>query len=362
MNRRTMIQASAAAAFAATTIPQLANAVEAPPATRAPDASNPYAARPLIFTIVTTDLEASIRFYRDLLDHDLIDRGVLGAGAPRELGVFPGQPYAMLHAQEPVPQERGFIRLIEASRNATPNRPLSASVMDPGLAAINTKTGDLDASYRRLTAAGVATISKPLLYSHLGVPGLPGSTEGMSRAFEVMTYAAIGPAGERVYISRVLTAGGQTIKTVLPRMHGVMSSSSVMCLDRWPLWGFYDRALGMKPTKDQYAFEDTLNTIIAAPADTYYRFGSMGDSGGIEWWEFRQAPPPGRVYETSLDRTGLALSTLVVDELPNIVKRLNSASIPILAQGSLPVPAGVSSQAIYVRGAVGELIELIGRS
>jgi catechol 2,3-dioxygenase-like lactoylglutathione lyase family enzyme len=365
MDRRTMLKMSLAtgqALIGGALISAAPNeTARAADETNTPDASNPYAARPLIFTVATPDIEASIRFYRDLLDHDLIGRGVLDAHAPREVGAIPGRRYALLHALEPRPQDRGYLRLIETAPGAEPNRPASASVLDPGLAALNTKTGDLDASYARLTAAGVATISKPLKYSHLGVPALPGSTEGMSRSFEVTTYAAIGPAGERIYISRVLTAAGKPIVTVLPRQHGVMSTSSVMCLDRWPLWRFYDAAFGMKPTKDQYAFEDTLNTLIGASPDTYFRFGSMGDGGGIEWWEFRQAPPPGRVFATRLDRTGFALSTLLVDDLAAVRTRLAAASISILSQGALPLPEGFASPSLFVRGAVGELIEVIGR-
>jgi catechol 2,3-dioxygenase-like lactoylglutathione lyase family enzyme len=328
--------------------------------------TNPLAARNHIFTIVTPDLEASIRFYRDLMGYELLRQGKLAGRLPTVAGAGePGRRYALIRAYEKIPSEKGIIRLLEAPSNAVANRPRpGASIMDPGLAVLECLSGDCDESYRKLTEAGIKTVSRPLYYTQTGVKALPGASERWdTKDIEIRTFSAFGPGGEQMFISTGISLNHQPWpKWEQPGLHGPFVASVILTLDRWPLFDFYTKALGLKPTKDQYAAQETLNSLIGAPPDTYYRFGNLGEEVTIEWWEYRQrkpaATPP---FPTNLDRTGLAMSSILVDDLAPVRAMLKEAGINPIGEGALPTPEAESRDGIYLRGPVGELIEIIGR-
>jgi hypothetical protein len=139
-----------------------------------------------------------------------------------------------------------------------------------------------------------------------------------------------------------------------------------MCLDRWPVLDFYDKAFGLKSISDRYVGPETSNYrtvpfMINASADTYKR--TCGVSLPNEIWEFRQWDPAiSPTWPTDLDRTGLAMITIIVNNLSEVYARIRQTDINILGEGALPTPDAKNRDGFYVRGAVGELIEVIGRS
>jgi hypothetical protein len=90
-------------------------------------------------------------------------------------------------------------------------------------------------------------------------------------------------------------------------------------------------------------------------------FGFMAGMG-LEWWELRQyrpvSPPP---WPTSLDKTGLAMTTFLVDDIAAIRARVGESGFTILGEGALPTPEGEFRDGFYLRGTEGELYEVIGR-
>jgi catechol 2,3-dioxygenase-like lactoylglutathione lyase family enzyme len=328
--------------------------------------TNPFSACVSIGTIVTPDMAASIRFYRDLMGYELVRTGQLEGKPPNAPGVGgPGRAYALIRPNGVEESGRGILRILEAPEGAKANRPRpGATILDAGLGAFECITGDIDKSYDRLTAAGIETVSTPQFYHQDGVKPLPGAVAQWDTGdIEVRTYGAWGPGGELVFVTVVITLGGKPAPAWnKPGLHDRLSGAVLISRDRWPCFAFYDAVFGIKPTKDQFLQQNTVNASIGAPIDTYYHFGGLGQGVGFEWWEYRALRPTlTPPFPTSLDRTGWAMFTMVVENLAEVRRRARNANIPILAEGALPTVGAERQDGFYVRGALGELIEVIGR-
>jgi catechol 2,3-dioxygenase-like lactoylglutathione lyase family enzyme len=336
-----------------------------------PVPTNPLAARAAVFTVVTPDMGASLHFYRDLLGYDLARTGKLGGKMPSIAGVGQaGRNYALLHAHGASPYEYGAVRLLEAPAGAPPNRPRpNSSLLDPGLATFQLMTrSDVD-SYKRMTEGGATPISPPEFYSFYHDRPLPGVVHPEIDV-EVRGYSVFGPAGEQMFITYGLTLDNKPWPVKLPAgiMHGTpdvlhspFQGCSIMCVDRWPIYDFYEKAFGIKSTRDTAAEQDGLNRLTGLPPGSYFRFGVMGEGTGIECWEFREIRPPGIVYPQALDRTGFAMVTLVVDDLDHVRANLAASGLEPVGTGALPIVTSEHQDGLYLRGAVGELYEVIGR-
>ena len=328
--------------------------------------TNPFAARNYLFTIVVPDLGAAIAFYRDLIGYLLVSRGVLGSrrsSAPGAGGQ--GRRFALLRPRENERGERGVIRLLEAPPKAAANRPRpQASLLDPGLAGLESMTGNDQEVFQKLTRAGIKTITPPILYYQIGVqPMAGGKTAWDFQDLEITTFIAFGPGGEHVFISQGKSLAGKPWPAwTEPGPVGPLGGCVLITLDRWPLFNFYNKVFGLIPTKDQYMNQEACNRVLGVPPDSYFRFGSLGDGVGCEWWEYRYGRPPVTPpFPTTLERTGLAMTTVLVDDLDNIRSRVQSAGIGILGEGALPTPEAEDQKGFTIRGAVGELIEIVAR-
>jgi catechol 2,3-dioxygenase-like lactoylglutathione lyase family enzyme len=331
-----------------------------------PGPTNPFAACVSVATIVTPDMDASIRFYRDLMGYELARTGRLAGDAPNAPGAGgAGRAYALIRPRENEISGRGVLRILEAPAGAKANRPRPGStILDAGLGAFECITGDIDQSFDKLTAAGIETVSTPQFYHQDGVKPLPGAVAQWDTGdIEVRTFGAWGPAGELVFSTVIITLGGKPAPAWdKPANNDRLSGCVLLSRDRWPCFAFYDAVFGLKPTKDQFLQQNTVNASIGAPMDTYYHFGGLGQGVGFEWWEYRALrPTPTPPFPTSLDRTGWAMITMVVDDLAAVRGRAKGAGIPILADGALPTLAAERQDGFYVRGALGELIEIVGR-
>ena len=328
--------------------------------------TNPLAARAAVYTVVTPDLDGSIRFYCDLMGYDLAKTGALQGRMPTVAGVGePGRRYALLHAQGASNMAPGALRLLEVAEGAPPNRPRPTSnLLNPGLGTFQLMTRDDAESYKKLSEGGAKTITPPQFYYHYNMRPRPGVTGRAARDIEVRSYSVYGPSGEQMFITYGVSVDHKPWPASLApqTLHSAFGGCSIMCLDRWPVWDFYDQAFGIKPTRDTDASLEAVNSLTGMPEGTYFRFGILGEGLGIEYWEFRQPRPPGIVYPTALDRTGLAMFTLLVDDLEHVRANIKAAGIVPVGAGALPTLTAEYQDGLYLRGAVGELIEVIGRN
>ena len=328
--------------------------------------TNPFAVRVLGSTIVTPDMAASLHFYRDLMGFAVIGQGRLGGRSSTAPGVGgDGRAYTLIAATN-AEVNGGVIRLLEAPAGAKPNRPRPGStIMDTGFIGMNCLTRDDDESYRRMEQAGIETIAPPIFCHQNGVkpePGAPPSWD--SGDIELTVYTMFGPAGEEIFIARIITIGGKPAPAWKGSgLHAPMSGCVLIARDRWPFFAFYDAVFGVKPTKVQFMQQAMINASVGAPKDSYFHMGGLGEGLSYEWWEYRSVKPePTPPFPTALDRTGFAMITLAVDDLAKIRSRVQAAGIPVLGEGALPTPAALSQDGFTIRGPLGELIEIIGRT
>lgn len=313
------------------------------------DPANRYAARAYLYTIVTPDLDASLRFYRDVMGYGLIDQGSLKGS----------RGYALLRYEGDPVRERGVIRLLAAPRGATANRPRpQSSIVDPGLALLECHPRDARESHDWLAERGVTAISPPKYYS-FDAPQLPSNSGN--------AFCVFGPAGEQLLFNcqNVPNTVDRKREVDYPGRIGPLSQHTLVAWDRWPMFAFYGKLLGLAQAAsglvpfDRLLAQENVATLLGAPSGTYYRAIGLG---GNELWEYRQRhPEPQPPWPTSLDRTGLAMVTIAVDDLAPVRSSLTDQGLVPLGVGALPTPEGKSRDAVMLRGPVGELIEVVGR-
>jgi catechol 2,3-dioxygenase-like lactoylglutathione lyase family enzyme len=326
--------------------------------------SNPLNVKGYIYTIVTPDMDASIHFYRDIMGFELVGRGKLAGPLPKLPGVgAPGRDYAFIRTLAPG-RKNGMLRLMQAPAGARAARPRPGStIMDPGFAVIECMSRNVDDSYDWLVKNGVETISPPEYYFYNEeMPGIQGSPP--EAPFEFRSYSAYGPAGEQMFISSGVSRNGKPWPAwKLPGMHDGYGAHVLISRDRWPLWEFYDAVFAIKPTRDTYTGQESVNTLIGAKKGSSFQFGMFGEGVTMEWWEYRdRAPTPTPAFPTDLDRTGYAMATMLVKDLGQIRARAKAAKVPILAEGALPTPEMPTQEGFFIRGPLGELIEVIGQT
>lgn len=321
--------------------------------------SNPLEARITAFTVVCPDLDAGIKFYKDVIGLDVIEQGSVAAG----LSTAPGagraaRRYAVLRTGSA--QIRGAaVRLLEAPAGAAPNRPRPTSrIFDPGLTYMECGVRDAVESYRVLANAGTPTVSTPRYYFFRNTGMGPGPTgTGTMRDLDVMSYSAFGPAGEQMFITANLR--GDRPEWTNPGLHGNYGAAVLASLDQRPVEEFYRKALGLRRINQMDCNQRNANDLMGAPKANYFVWGFIGDSVSIELQEHSQAE--GTMYPTSLDRTGLAMFTIAVNDLAKARAMCKAAGINPVGTGALPMPGRPKPEGFTLRGAVGELIEVVAK-
>jgi hypothetical protein len=225
---------------------------------------------------------------------------------------LPGRRYALIPGSGVSGQEVGLLRLIEAPPGAPANRPRPQSkIMEPGLAVIKCRASDFAESNEHLKAQGFSGIAPPMFYFFRDyTPLLPDFKEGYRTLVETMPAQPPQPI--------------------------------IAVADTCVQW-------------------ETINTMVEAPPGTYFMYGGLGQGLTMEMWEFRQWRPPAQPpYPTSLDRTSLAITTLVMDNLAAVHNNARRHALPIIGDGALPTPEG-ERPGFYSRSAVAELLEIVQR-
>lgn len=310
----------------------------------------PRAERVMAFTVVTPDLDASIAFWRDAIGYALLERGLLADPLP-----MAGRGFAFL--QHPDGGPTGVVRLLQAEPGDGPNRPRpGARAWDPGLAVLELGNKDPEASYARLTEAGAPTLSPPLPYQFRNAGALMN--------VDVQSYAAFGPAGEQLFITyseRTNAQGERVVPRVYSGLHGPVGNAVIPTRDRVPILAWYEAILGVAPTVDEVCEQETVNEIIGAPKGTRFQMIMVGPEAGktigveIEEYYHQDA----RRYPTDLNRTGLAMITIGVDDLGPVRDAVRRAGMTPTGEGAFPLPGNRNPEGFILRGIEGELVEVV---
>lgn len=364
MNRRDVLQASAmamsagilgsaaaekaaAAQAAEGEAPAAAPRVQSGLTLAPPEESNPLEAKIVVFTTVSPDVDASIRFYRDVIGMSLADEGELRADETTAPGIGKARRrYSILHM--PGSDRSAQVRVLQAPRGAAPNRPRPDSgPMDPGLLVMEGVTRDPAESYHRLASANTPVITPPRYYYFRNTT--------WRRDVDVMSYAPFGPGGEQMFITANIRSDRE--EWPFPGLHSGFANAAITSLDQRPVDAFYETALGLRRTSQMECFQRNANQLIGAPDDGYFLWGNVGAGVSIEVWEFKAAS--GTLYPTSLDRTGLAMLTMRVNDLGKCREMCEAGGIAPVGEGALPLHGNAEPEGFTLRGAVGELIEVI---
>jgi catechol 2,3-dioxygenase-like lactoylglutathione lyase family enzyme len=378
LGRRDALKAVAAVAVTSTVAaPKIAQAQSQAQSIPAPDKvmdakgevftpipdSNPLEAKISAFTTVSPDVDASIEFYRDVIGMDLLSDERLSQGISTAPGIGrAGRRHVLLAMpkSEAMPEqefrkaipESGFrraVRVLEAPPGAEAIRPRPGSgPQDPGLLVMEGGTRDPAESYHALASAGTPMISPPRYYYFRNTM--------WGTDVDVMSYAPFGPGGEQMFITASIRSDQQLVRSV--GIHNGFGSASVTALDQRPVNAFFEKALGLKRTSQMECYQDNVNELIGSPAGSYFLWGNVGTGVGIEVWEMKAAS--GTVYPCSLDKTGLAMLTLRVNDLGKCRAMCAEAGIEPVGEGALPNLQNERPDGFTLRGAVGELYEVVG--
>ncbi len=364
LTRRRVLGLGIAAVAAATVPLRRVAAAEEPHFVERRWPTNPMNACGCLNTVVTADVEASVRFYRDLLGYEVVRRGTLGTRRPTIAGAGDaGRPYVLIRTNPTGNAAIGMVRLLAAPAGAVPNRPRPAATIEsPGLCALSLMSRDIAASHERMVAAGIEAVSQPYYYNHLKMVPLPGARY-RSRDIHVKTFVVHAPSTEQVFFTQVLDIDGRPMRWEYPGLHSPVMGRGLVALDKWPVRRFYGDVFGLLPDRDATVWgQPSFNKLMGSTPEMPMLFGGMGDGFNMEIWEWRHLDPAKTpAFPTHLDRVGYASTTVIVDDLAEVRSRARAARIPILGEGALPTLDAEYQEGLYVRGAVGELIEVIGR-
>ncbi len=308
--------------------------------------SNPLGCRLVALTTVSPDFDASLRFYRDVLEMEVAADDVLGKEHEAPGLNETSRRYALLTGE--LSDTGAAVRILGIDPGAPANRPRPQSgPYDPGLLAMEGRTRDAALSFHRLASAGVKTISPPRYYFFRNAMG--------RESIDVMSYAAFGPGGEQIFLTARVRERGRDWP--YSRLHAGFHNIAITSLDQRPVNEFYRSALCLGRTSQLECYQDNANELIGAPEGTYFLWGNLGHRVSIEVWEVAAAE--GRRYPTSLARTGLAMATIQVNDVRACRAQCESNGVEIVATGALPLPDRPTPEGFYIRGAVGELLEIV---
>lgn len=309
--------------------------------------ANPLGAKIITYTTVSPDVEASIKFYRDVIGMTVHSDAALPAGLSNAPGIGDAGRRHVLLTMPDSPYGQA-VRILEAPLGAEPIRPRPGSgPNDPGLMVMEGGTRDPAESYHAMASAGAPMISPPRYYYFRNTM--------WGTDIDVMSYAPFGPGGEQMFITASIRSDQQLVKST--GLHNGFGSASVTTLDQRPVNAFFEQALGLKRSSQMECYQDNVNELIGAPKGSYFLWGNVGSGVAIEVWEVKAES--GTVYPCALDKTGLAMLTLRVNDLSKCRAMCAQANIEPVGEGALPNPEYERPDGFTLRGAVGELYEVV---
>jgi hypothetical protein len=253
-----------------------------------------------------------------------------------------------------VPGRQGavVIRVLEAPPGAVDNRPRPTSTaLDPGLLVIEQGTPDPAESYARMKSFNTPTITPPRYYLYRNTNADGREING--RDFDVMSYTAFGPGGEQLFTTAQVSSARAAPTS--SRLHSGFGGTSVTSLDQLPVLEFYEKALGLRQTTLITSYQHNNNDLVGVPRGSFHTWAQVAGLGEVwQYWAEK-----GTCYPTSLDRKGYAMVTMQVKDYAKVKKMCADNRIKIIGEGALPLPGRAPTEGFYLRGAVGELLEVI---
>jgi len=309
--------------------------------------SNPLEAKITVFTTVTLDVDASVTFYRDVIGMTVMRDDFVPTDVTTTPGIGRGQRRHVL-LDMPESARTATVRILEAPPGAESIRPRPGSgPNDPGLLVMEGGTRDPCESYHALASVGTPMISPPRYYYFRNTM--------WGRDVDVMSYAPFGPGGEQMFITSNIRSDRPPPRS--SKVHSGFSNAAITSLDQRPVNAFFEKALGLKRTSQMECYQKNTNQLIGAPDDGYFLWGNVGSGVSIEVWEVKAES--GTVYPCSLDKTGLAMLTIRVNDLAKCREMCAEAGIEPVGEGALPNLQNKGPDGFTLRGAVGELFEIV---
>ena len=309
--------------------------------------SNPLAVKIITFTTVSSNVDESIKFYRDVIGMRVFSDERLPDGMTTAPGIGNRQRRHVLLTMPDSPYGQA-VRILEAPANSAPIRPRpNSGPNDPGLLVMEGGSRDITESYHVVANAKAPMISSPRYYYFRNTM--------WHTDIDVMSYAPFGPGGEQLFITASIRSDQKLVRS--KEIHSGFGSASITCLDQRPVNKFFEEAFSLQRTSQMECYQDNVNELVGAPAGSYFLWGSVGAGVALEVWEFKAKS--GRVYPCRLDKTGLAMLTFRVNNLSKCRSMCIDAGIEIVGEGALPNPENKQPDGFTVRGAVGELYEVV---
>jgi catechol 2,3-dioxygenase-like lactoylglutathione lyase family enzyme len=286
----------------------------------------------LSVTLSAPDLDAVERAYVDLLDYTVAERGTVNSALAAAWGA-PGAAGARWLLLQPASGAAVYLRVVESPPTAG-----YAVMKTHGWNSNEILVQDTDAVAKRLEGSAFRIVGPPR----------PISTNPEIRAMQ-----AIGPAGELIYLTRIPPAGSLFIKTPAAAF---IDRTFIVVLggpDMRAMQAFY-RGLGLKVTEPVPAGIQVLNDALAQPASTTTPLALVRVSSAfvIELDEYPTSTTPRPTRAGDLP-PGIAMVSFVVESLASV-------RLPwVVPPGPRPEAPYLGRRAALVRGAAGELLELV---
>ena len=311
------------------------------------EGSNPLNAKIITFTTISKDVDKSIEFYRDVIGMTVFEDKYLPKNVSSIDGIGHSDRRHVLLTMPESPRSAA-VRILEASPSASPIRPRPESgPMDPGLLVMEGSTKDPAMSYHTLKSAKVPMISPPRYYYFRNTM--------WKRDIDVMSYSPFGPGGEQLFLTANIRSDRP--ERDFPGLHGGFSNAAITSLDQRPVNDFFEKTLGLKRTSQMECYQKNTNELIGAPEETYFLWGNLASGVSIEVWEVKASS--GVIYPCALDKTGLAMLTIRVDDLSKCREMCYKSGIKPIAEGALPNQVNKRPNGFMLRGAVGEIFEIV---
>ena len=308
--------------------------------------SNPLEAKITTFTTVSPDVDASIEFYRDVIGMTVMSDDSLPIGLTTAPGIGRRKRRHVLLGKAESSYSAA-VRVLEAPPGADAIRPRPAAPNDPGLMIMEGGTRDPAESYHALASAGTPMLSPPRYYYFRNTM--------WGRDVDVMSYSPFGPGGEQMFITANIRSDRPEPSS--PGLHNGFANAAIVSLDQRPVNEFFEKALGLKRTSQMECYQKNCNQLIGLPDDGYFLWGNVGTGVSIEVWEVKAES--GTVYPCSLGKTGLAMLTMRVNDLGKCRAMCADAGIEPVGEGALPNLQNERPDGFTLRGAVGELFEIV---
>ena len=284
-------------------------------------------------TVSTPDLDAALHDYRDVLGLRLVEQGPLPADLASSWGC-PGAAGSRHAALQPASGIPCTLRLVE--------QPLPADFMPTrtfGWAAFEITVQDVFGWPGRLSASGFDVVGPPR-----EIPGLP----------YFVAMQMLGRGREMIYLNEVRSnmplADLPPAASPSDRIFIVILASP----DRAATMRWYADHLGLEESGSYMIPYTMISRAFGLPRDTLHGL-SMAQCGRMPIVEIDDYPAQAtpRATPAGMLPPGNAVVTLAVDRLGG--RSLDFIAPPAVRQG--PVYAG--RRAATVRGAAGELLELV---